>query len=319
VRLIGVGGSAAVYEAVHANGRRAALKLFAFERAPIEVLRARARYESQVANAIGHPGAVEVLDDDVDEDGSVYLVMELLEGETYEDARRRRGGRLPLDEAARMLRGLLDILEAMHSRGIVHRDVKPGNVFLTRDGHVKLLDLGLAHMGKDDRDGGEWFGTPGFLPPEQARGAWSELDASTDLWAAAATFYTVLTGRLVHQGDTTEMLVRAAARGDAQPLYLTSERLAPSVVDVITRALAVDKAHRWPNASAMARALHAALRGTRPLRICPQVPVRPISPAACRSATRVFRLEEAACAGGAKRARCVICPVCPLDDVGARR
>jgi serine/threonine-protein kinase len=313
-RLLGIGGSAAVYEAIHANGRRAALKLFAFEGAPTEVLRARARYESQLANSIDHPGVVEVLDDDISEDGSVYLVMELLEGQNYEDARRHQGGRLSLDEAAHMLRGLLEILDAMHARGILHRDVKPGNVLLTKDGQVKLLDLGLARMGKDARDGGEWFGTPGFLPPEQARGAWSELDASTDLWAAAATFYTVLTGRLVHKGHTTEMLVRAAARGDdAKPLYLTSVHLATSVVDVITRALAIDKADRWPSARSMARALDAALRGTRPARVHSLLPPRPISPA-CRSATRVFRLEEARCAGGARRAHCVVCPVCPLDD-----
>jgi serine/threonine-protein kinase len=313
VRLLGVGGSAAVYEAAHANGRRAALKLFAFEETPTEVLRARARYESRIANAIGHPGVVAVLDDDVAEDGSVYLVMELLEGQTYEEARARRG-RLPLDEAARMLVGLLEILDAMHTRGIVHRDVKPGNVLLTKDGQVKLLDLGLARAGKEDRERGEWFGTPGFLPPEQARGAWSELDATTDLWAAAATFFTVLTGRLVHDGDTTEVLVRAAARGEAQPLYLTGQRLATSVVDVISRGLAYDKSDRWPSARAMARALRAALRGAPPSPACPPVPPWRFSAAACRSATRVFRLEQAGCAGGPQKARCVLCPVCPFDD-----
>src|SRR5262249_45261353 len=143
-----------------------------------------------------------------------YLVMELLEGETLETRRRRAGGRLTLDEAVPLFEELLDVLAAAHDRGIVHRDLKPDNVFVTSRGQVKVLDFGLAAAGAEERRDAPWFGTPGFMPPEQARAEWPDVDALSDLWAAAATFFTVLTGRLVHAKSTPAGLVRAAASED---------------------------------------------------------------------------------------------------------
>jgi serine/threonine-protein kinase len=159
----------AVYEGVHRNGHRAAIKILSSH--PSDGLGWRALQEALLANSVKHPGVVRVLDNDVAEDGSVYLVMELLEGETLEARRRRAGGRLSLGETLRLSDALLDVLGAAHDRGIVHRDVKPENVFLTSSGSLKMLDFGLARAGLRDESGKWWFvGTPGFMSPEQARG-----------------------------------------------------------------------------------------------------------------------------------------------------
>ena len=126
-----------------------------------------------------------MLDDDVAEDGAVFLVMELLEGETLEARWRRRGGRrLDAGEVLAIADQLLDVLAAAHAKGIVHRDLKPENLFLTRDGAVKVLDFGIARLRdaaraerQRRRRPAALMGTPAFMPPEQALGHWEEVDA----------------------------------------------------------------------------------------------------------------------------------------------
>jgi serine/threonine-protein kinase len=320
LRLLGVGGASAVYEAVHRNGRHAAVKIMA-PRKIREIATSRiAAHEALLANAVGHPGVVDVLDDDVAEDGSAYLVMELLDGQTLDQRRRRAGGRLTLDEALPLFDQLLDVLAAAHGRGIVHRDIKPENVFVTREGKVKVLDFGLAAAGPEERNDAPWFGTPGYMPPEQARGEWADVDALSDLWAAAATFYTVLTGRFVYEGRTIAELVLAAASEETDLRAL--DGLVPvEVVDVLARALATDKADRWPTAQAVQIALRRAALAPREapgragaLGRSPRVPPVPT----CHSTTRVFlmraRGRDLGCPAkenGTCELMCVMCPVCP--------
>jgi serine/threonine-protein kinase len=124
-RLLGVGGEGEVYEAAHRNGRRAALKILGGPSMLCARARKLAARESRLANAIDHPGIVAVLDDDVAEDGSAYIVMELLEGETLERRRLRMGGRIPLAQAFPIFEQLLGVLDVAHERGIVHRDLNP--------------------------------------------------------------------------------------------------------------------------------------------------------------------------------------------------
>jgi eukaryotic-like serine/threonine-protein kinase len=308
-RLLGAGGEGAVYEAVHHNGRRAALKILA---AP-PILRARAKRlaarESQLANAIDHPGIVAVLDDDVAEDGSAYIVMELLDGETLETRRLRTGGRIPLAQALPIFEQLLGVLEVAHDRGIVHRDIKPDNVFVTSFGQVKVLDFGLATEGPEPGTG-PWFGTPGFMPPEQAGGAWSEIDRVSDLWAVAATFVTVVTGRVVHQGATDDAIVAAAAREDAMLDDLETD-VPIAIADVLRRALAFDKGDRFRDARSMLTALRAAAVRSRSK---PLDPARPRWSVAvdCHSRTRLFELRPRDCpVDGTCDVVCTACKVCP--------
>src|SRR5689334_18131878 len=123
-RVLGIGGMAAVYEGTHRNGKRGAIKMLHLELSVDPEARARFLREGYVANNVGHPGAVSVLDDDVADDGSVFVVMELLEGKTIEAlAEQRPTGRLGISEAFRLIEQLLDTLAAAHDKGIVHRDL----------------------------------------------------------------------------------------------------------------------------------------------------------------------------------------------------
>src|ERR1044072_6311813 len=147
--LLGVGGMASVYAATHRNGMRGADKI----RHPAAAMDANARgrflREGYVANRVDHPGAVRVLDDDTAEDGSPYLVMELLEGASLDSiAERRPGGVLSLGEVVKIADELLDILATAHEKGMVHRDLKQETLFLTGGGALKVLDFGIARRGE---------------------------------------------------------------------------------------------------------------------------------------------------------------------------
>src|SRR3954466_1181620 len=127
--LLGVGGMAAVYAATHRNQKRVAVKVLLPELSNDEDVRERFLREGYAANTIGHPGAVSVLDDDVTEDGSAFLVMELLDGASLEDLSQR--GLLPFPALCAVALDLLQVLQAAHANGIVHRDIKPANLFVT--------------------------------------------------------------------------------------------------------------------------------------------------------------------------------------------
>jgi serine/threonine-protein kinase len=264
-RLLGTGGVSSVYEATHRNGRRAAIKVLSPEVAGNRRMRGRFQREGYLANRVGHPGAVEVLDDDVSGDVA-YLVMELLDGMTLDAVRQERGGRLPAHEAAWVGLELLDVLEAAHTRGILHRDVKPGNVFITRRGVLKLLDFGIASLREDsDAPGitetGVVLGTPGFMAPEQARGRVDELGPATDVYAVGATLFRLLSGRLVHEGGTSGELRIAVATKDAPSLASVAPVVPRELGRVVDRALSRAPAGRFPSAAAMKRALADAAAG----------------------------------------------------------
>jgi len=256
--LLGVGGMAAVYAATHRNGRRVAIKILHRETALSDDSRARFLREGYVANAVGHPGAVSVIDDDVTEDGAPFFTMDLLHGETL-DQRVRRKGRLDAAEVLAAMHQLLDVLSAAHGKGIVHRDIKPENVFLTTDAKVKVLDFGIAHLEAQEQElstrtgtqSGQSMGTPSFMPPEQARGRWEEVDARSDLWAVGATMFTLLTGHHVHEADTMNEVLLGAMSAPAKPIALYRPELPKEVCEIVDRALAYDKEARWPSAAEM--------------------------------------------------------------------
>jgi len=200
-KVLGMGGMAQVFAATHRNGKRVAIKLLRPELCADPAILKRFLQEGYAANKVGHPGAVSVLDDGVAEGGSAFLVMDLLDGETL-GQRLARERKLPADEVRRVTDAILDVLGAAHGKGIVHRDIKPENVFVETAGGVRLLDFGIARVLELTRErggteAGAILGTPSFMPPEQARGRWDEVDARSDLWAVGATMYTLLTGEPV--------------------------------------------------------------------------------------------------------------------------
>jgi serine/threonine-protein kinase len=262
--LLGIGGMAAVYAATHNNGSRVAIKILHGELAHVVEAKERFLEEAYAANRVQHSGAVHVLDDGVTEDGCAFLVMELLEGETL-DARLARAGRtLSALEVLSSVDALLDVLSAAHEVGMIHRDVKPENVFLTTSGQVKLLDFGIARMRETRRtlrtETGATMGTPAFMSPEQARGRWEQLDGRADLWSVGATMFVLLTGRLVHQAETTNEQLLAAMTQPAPALRSVAPLVPGEIAEVVDKALATVPEDRFANAREMQAAVRAAHR-----------------------------------------------------------
>ena len=262
-RLIGVGGMAAVYAARHRVGTTAAIKILHPEIARSTELRLRFEREAMAMGKLEHPGCVKVLDIDVTKDGSPFLVMELLEGESLKE-RCARDGHLPMPELLRVVDEALDVLAAAHGEGIIHRDIKPDNLFLTKDGPVKVLDFGIARM----REGaamtmiGERLGTLPYMPPEQVKG--SNIDARADLFAVGAVMFRIIAGRRVHDVKTESEMVVAMSSEPAPPLASVCETVPDGVARVVDRALAFSVADRYPDAHRMQGDVQALRRGEEP-------------------------------------------------------
>jgi serine/threonine protein kinase len=261
--LLGIGGTAAVYAATHRNGSRAAVKILNPELSSHTQVRDRFFREGYAANAVGHEGTVKVLDDDQAQDGSLFLVTELLEGEALEQRRQRMGGKLPENEVLHLSDQLLDVIAAAHAKGIVHRDLKPENVCLTNAGQLKVLDFGIAalHQLSSTRTGtitGAVMGTPAYMSPEQALGLWEDVDALSDIWAWGATMFHLLSGELVHDGRTVNEQLANAISGAPAPLAWVAPEVSAPVAYIVDRALERDKDKRWPDARSMQAAIRAA-------------------------------------------------------------
>ena len=263
--LLGLGGMAAVYAATHRNGKRVAVKVLHPEFGRDEEIRKRFLQEGYAANTLEHEGAVSVLDDDVAPDGSAFIVMELLEGETLEARWEAAGRRLPVDEVLAAAEQLLDVLAAAHAKSVVHRDIKPDNLFWSRGRSLKVLDFGIAKVFEERPTRpsatrvGTIMGTPAFMAPEQARARWDEVDGRTDLWAVGATMFTLLSGRYVHEADNErEQLILSATRR-APPLASVEPSVPAMVAAIVDRALAFEREARWPDAMSMRAAVRIAL------------------------------------------------------------
>jgi serine/threonine-protein kinase len=255
--VLGIGGMAIVFAVTHRNGRRFALKMLHAELSVRSDLRKRFLREGYIANAVGHPGAVAVLDDDIGEDGSAFLVMELLDGEGIDSVLGRHPEGIPVTAALALTYQLLDVLAAAHAKNIIHRDIKPGNLFATRKGEIRVLDFGIARLqdpeGKATTRTGMTMGTPAFMAPEQAMGR--AIDARADLFSVGATLFTLLSGRFVHQGDTGQELMVKAATEPAPRLASLSPQLPAAVTAFVDRALAFGLTERWQSADRMQAAV----------------------------------------------------------------
>jgi serine/threonine protein kinase len=258
--VIGVGGTASVYAALHRNGRQAAMKVLHPELARDARSRKRFLREAYAANRVGHPGAVAVIDDGEMPDGTPFLLLELISGKNLAEL-LKDGSRLPVSEVVAIGAAILDVLAAAHDAGVVHRDIKPSNVIVVPDRRIKVLDFGIAKF-HDVRDSDPLLtrseaslGTPAFMSPEQSAGRSAEVDARSDLWSVGATLFSMLTGRFVHAGVSSNELLIASATVQAPSITSLRGDLPPHVASAIDRALLLDRARRWPNARAMKAAL----------------------------------------------------------------
>jgi serine/threonine-protein kinase len=266
VQKLGEGGMGEVYAAEPAEGGvRVAIKVLKAEfLSELQVL-SRFLEEARTCMRLIHPNIVRMLECGTAEDGSPFMVMELLEGVPL-GAYTQNGGRVPPAQAVPILQGILAGLAAAHAQGIVHRDLKPDNVFLTRavDGTfvVKVLDFGIAKvmdeaggMGSRTRTG-MLLGTPAYMSPEQVKDA-RNVDQRADLWSAGVMFYEMLTGRVAFPAPTAYARLAAVVTHDPDPVDRIDPSLA-SLAGFVTRALKKDRDERFVSALEMARALASA-------------------------------------------------------------
>jgi eukaryotic-like serine/threonine-protein kinase len=260
--VLDVGSLCCIYAATHGGKKRFAVKILHPELSLHPEIRGRFLREGYAANSVDHPGALPVIDDDVDEDGAAFLVTELLHGESAEDLLARSGGRLPLPAVVAIAHGVLEVLASAHARGVLHRDLKASSLFLTRRRELKVLDFGVARVrdaaASRASEPGAVMGSPGFMAPEQALGKSDDYDAQTDVWGVGALAFYLATGTRVHWGESLQETLVFAATRPAPSLASVLPDAPPAVVDAIDRALAVQKADRWRSATAMREALRDA-------------------------------------------------------------
>jgi serine/threonine protein kinase len=265
-RVLGVGGTAVVYAVTHRNRRRFALKLLHPDLSRRPDVRARFAREGYVANTVEHPSIVEVLDDDVDEHGSAFLVMELLDGLSVDALTAPLSTSSPR-AALELADQLLDALDHAHRKSIIHRDIKPSNLFVTRAGRLKVLDFGVARLrdrAAPTTQTGATLGTPAFMAPEQARSQSGALDARVDIWAVGATLFTLLSGKHVYEGEgAREVLIRCATE-PPRTLASVMPDAARELVELVDRALRVDPDERFESATAMRDAVREVMQRAFP-------------------------------------------------------
>jgi eukaryotic-like serine/threonine-protein kinase len=267
-RLIGQGGMGAVYEAVQLRlNKRVAIKLMARDLAANHQALARFHREAEITSHLGHPHLVTVVDFGQAESGEPYMVMEYLEGEDL-DHRLRRVGRMPLDAVVPVVRQVASALNAAHDQGVVHRDLKPGNIFLVQipgePDFVKVLDFGVSKMMAARTrltNVRSTLGTPIYMSPEQASGMVEEIDHRVDQWALACIAWEMLLGRPPFVADDVTALLFQIVKMDPQPLVPRVPGLPPAVETELRRALSKRPADRFPVIRAFSHAFSTAAFG----------------------------------------------------------
>jgi len=272
-RLLGQGGMGAVWEAKHLRlpGKRVVVKVLLFGATDATIL-ARFRREAEIGSRLGHPNIVQVLDFNTLGDGTPYIVLELLQGESL--AHRLLRGPLSLDDAKAIVTQVGSALAAAHREGVVHRDLKPDNVFLcptdlggeVKD-VVKVLDFGISKIRGSNTvltQDAALLGTPQYMAPEQATGRNDEIDARTDVFAFGAMTFEMLAGKPPFSGDTLAAVVHAIVYAPTPPLAALAPATPPAIVAAIERALDKNRDGRFPDVGSFVKAVTSRSLATAP-------------------------------------------------------
>lgn len=251
LELVGVGGMARVYKArCHRLNRLVAIKILREDLSQDAELRRRFHDESQAVAMLSHPNIVSVYD--VSRSSELeYIVMELIDGITLKQYMQQKGNKLNWREALHFITQIVKALGHAHSRGIIHRDIKPHNIMVLRDGSVKVADFGIARLvsGGHSTLTQEALGSVHYISPEQARG--SHIDARSDLYSAGVVLYEMITGRLPFEGDTpVSVAIQHINSIPLSPRELDPE--IPEALESITmKAMAPNPDNRYANADEM--------------------------------------------------------------------
>ena len=269
--MIGRGGMAEVHLGYDRRlSRIIAIKLLRSDIAGDPTFQARFRREAQSAAALNHPSIVSVYDSGEEQvttpNGAVrsvpYIVMEYVEGHTVREF-LGEGEAVPIPEAVEIVTGVLDALEYSHRAGIIHRDIKPGNIMLTSTGAVKVMDFGIARAVEDSAatvtQTHAVVGTAQYLSPEQARG--EVVDARSDLYSTGCLLYELLTGKPPFTGDSAVAIAYQHVREIPRPPSAVAADVPESLDRVVLKALAKNRDDRYQDASHMRADLLAAARG----------------------------------------------------------
>ncbi len=262
IRQLGRGGMGAVWEAHHKRlpGKKVAIKVLHGEVAADRESLVRFRREAEIASRLGHPNIVEVHDFNSLPSGAPYLVLEFLEGESL-DARIARGP-LSSEETLSIVRQIGSALRAAHREGVVHRDLKPQNVFMALSGDAgevaKVLDFGISKIRGSQTvktQESSMLGTPQYMAPEQATGKHDEVDARTDVFALGAMVYEMLCGAPAFPGQTIPEVVFKVVYQDPDPLAEKVKGLSEDLAGAVHKALAKDRNERFPDVDSFVEAL----------------------------------------------------------------
>jgi serine/threonine protein kinase len=255
---LGSGGMGDVYRAVNVTiGRAVAIKVLRAEHARSDEVAQRFLREARAANLVRHENVVDVLDMGHDEEGTPFIVQELLHGHDLDSLLASRLGPLPIGRVLELLLPVIDAVAFAHGKGVVHRDLKPANVFLAEEkGRVvpKLLDFGISHVVSTEprvTAAGAVLGTPWYMSPEQVRAS-PDVDARTDVWALGVILYQMVSGTPPFQADSGPALFVKICTDEPPPVEQHAPGLDPALAAIIRRCMRRPAAERYPSAAELA-------------------------------------------------------------------
>ncbi len=263
---LGIGGMGEVYRATNVSlGRKVAIKLLSPEYVHIEEDVLRFLREARAAAAVRHSNVVDVLDVARDDDGTPFIVQELLSGEDLERYLKARGGRLSFDEALEIMIQVTDAVAAAHAQNVVHRDLKPANIFLARDRNKitpKVLDFGACLFPtiaeRSAKEVRMLIGTPHYMAPEQIVSK-ADVGAPSDVWALGVIFYEMLVGETPFEAETANAVLNLVKTRDVPPLREQCKTAPVELEEVIAKCTKRDRLERFKDAGE----LHERLLGVK--------------------------------------------------------
>src|ERR1700738_4915519 len=264
--VVGRGGMAEVYRARDLRlDRTVAIKTLRADLARDQIFQARFGREAQSAASLNNPSIVAVYDTGEDLTSGVtvpFIVMEFVDGRTVRDL-LIEGHRLLPERTVEIVSGVLRALEYSHQAGIVHRDIKPGNVMVTRNGDIKVMDFGIARAMSDAQSTmtqtAQVIGSEQYLSPEQARG--DRVDSRSDLYSAGCLLYELLTGRPPFTGDSPVAIAYQHVRENPVPPSRVDPDVPPWADAIVLKAMAKDPGDRYQSAGEMGNDIQRALQG----------------------------------------------------------